>query len=128
MEISKDGVTGSSLKPEPSSPNEITSHSDVKKVSHVNKNQPAKRKRFIVDCDERPDGSLSGCYLIPLNEVQEDVSLPDVTTEQVMPITEDKVEGSTDKCTPEKCPIPSSLRKRLMEKKLGSEDKSQKKL
>ena len=125
MDEAKNGVAGSSSKPEPSIPKEISSPLDEKKVSTKSNRAPLRKKRFLMECDERPDGSLSKCFLVPINEVKESLPHQDVSTEKVLPIN-DRVDGSINRYTEQKCPICFSIRRKAIEKKLKVEDKSQK--
>jgi hypothetical protein len=124
MENVKDGVTGSSSKPEPSSPNAITSHPDEKNVSTMNTSATPRRKLYLMECDEGSDGSLSKCKLIRLTEADEPQHLTKVPIDQGLPASG---EVGFTQCTPEKCPIPLSKYKRAMKKGSKTEGETDKK-
>ena len=62
------GEPRSNVQGEQSAPNGTSTLSGEKKISQENDSSTHRRKRFILDCEERPDGSLSCCNLIPINE------------------------------------------------------------
>ena len=120
METSKEGVTGSSLQPEPSTPNGITSHSGEKNVSTMNTSGTPRRKRYLMECDEQEDGSLARCRLIRLKEVEEPLQLAEEEDAQGSSISEENEGESPMQCTPTKCPIPLSKIRKTMKKKQTS--------
>ena len=127
MEASKEGVTGSSSKPEPSTPNAITSHHDEKNVSTMNTSSTRRRKRYLMECDEQEDGSLTRCRLIQLTEVEEPRQLAEEEDVQGSSISEEGQEESPVQCTPTKCPIPlSKIRKAMkrVQKQRENDEKS----
>ena len=65
------GEPRSSLNTEQSAPSGISSLPEEKKVSNENNSANPRRKRYILDCVEYTDGSLSGCNLIPLTEMRQ---------------------------------------------------------
>lgn len=109
MENVKDGVAGSSSKPEPSHPNQISSHPDEKNVSTTNNPSIPRRKLYLMECDEGSDGSLSKCKLIRLTEADEPEQPTEEWIDQGLPAS-----AATTSCTPTKCPIQLSKYKRAM--------------
>ena len=128
METSKEGVTGSSLQPEPSAPNGITSHSDEKNVSTKNTSSTSRRKLYLMECDEQDNGALARCRLIRLTEVEEPRQLAEEEDVQGLPIS-DESQGETPKqCTPTQCPIPLSVARKAMKMVQKQRGKDEKKL
>ena len=117
MESSKEGVTGSSLQPEPSAPNGITSHPDEKNVSTKNTPSTPRRKLYLMECDEQDNGALARCRLIRLTEIKEPQQAAEEEDGQGSPISEESQEEATKQCTATQCPIPLSKIKRAMKKK-----------
>lgn len=64
------GEARSSVQPEQSAPKSESSLVEEKKVSQEDRLPKTRRKRYILDCEESPDGSFSCCRLIPLNEIK----------------------------------------------------------
>lgn len=127
METSKEGVTGSSLQPEPSAPNAITSHPGEKNVSTMNKPSSPHRRRYLMECDEEDDGSLARCRLIRLTEVEEPRQLAEEEDVQGSSISDESQEESPRPCTPTKCPIPLSKIRKMVNKKHDAENETTKK-
>lgn len=116
MEVSKEGVTGSSLQPEPSAPNGITSHPDEKNVSTKNTSYTPRRKLYLMECDEQDNGALARCRLIRLTEIEEPQQAAEEQDGQGSPISDESQEEATKQCTATKCPISLSKIKKVMKK------------
>jgi len=114
MTKTESGEARSSLLTEQSAPEQNSSLSEEKKVSQVNNSSNPGRKRFILDCEENPDGSFSRCNLVPLNERKQPLPSIDKEKDSVTTSTDPQPEKvSENQCTRRKCKIPSSIRKRI---------------
>jgi hypothetical protein len=111
------GEPRSGLNTEQNAPKEISSLPQEKKVSNVNDSSNPRRKRFILDCIEHPDGSLSCCNLIPLTEMRQSDSSANPQEDPItIPIDPQQEKASDDQCTSRKCKISFSIRKRMAQK------------
>ena len=107
------GEPRSSLNTEQSAP-KGSSLPEEKKVSNVNNSANPRRKRYILDCVEHADGSLSHCDLIPLNDMTHPNSSADRQEDDGTTPTDTQQEKASEaQCTPRKCNLPSSIRKRI---------------
>lgn len=128
MENSKEGVTGSSLQPEPSAPNGITSHPNEKNVSTKNTSSTPRRKLYLMECDEQDNGALARCRLIRLTEIEEPRQLTDEQDGQGSPISDESQEEATKQCTPTQCPIPLSVARKAMKRAQKQRENDEKNL
>jgi len=111
------GETRSNVQAEQSAPNGTSTPSGEKKVSQLNDSSVQRRKRFILDCEERPDGSLSSCNLIPINEVKQPEPAVKRQQDSASTSTDPHPEkASEDRCTSRKCKVPPTMRKKMIQK------------
>ena len=108
------GESRSNVQAEQSAPNGTSTPSGEKKVSQENDSSVRRRKRFILDCEEHPDGSLSYCNLIPINEVtQPEAAVGRQGHSDKAPVDPLLEKLHEDQCSSRKCKIPQSNRRRI---------------